>query len=94
MCTVEKPLFDAIVPIASGHQQGSAIITHRTNNTEAGSLVRKIRKSVAGWFFGYWTVIKQYRLEMVRKLMESFDVDAALLASLLVFPRSTPPHLL
>jgi hypothetical protein len=73
-------LFDAIVPIMSGQQQGSAMVTFHTNNSKAASLVRKMRRSVAGWFFGYWRDIRHYRLEMVRKLMESFGIDAALLA--------------
>jgi hypothetical protein len=37
-----KPLFDAIVPIISGPQQGSAIITYQTDNIEAASLIWKI----------------------------------------------------
>jgi hypothetical protein len=75
-----KPLFDAIIPIVSGPQQGSAIITYRTDNIEAASLIWKIRRSIAGWFFGYWRNVMHYQLKMVYKLMESFDVDAALLA--------------
>jgi hypothetical protein len=67
-----KLLFDAIVPVVSGQQQGSAIITY-------SALIQKIRRSIAGWFFGYWRNVMRYRLEMVQKLMESFDVDAALL---------------
>jgi hypothetical protein len=74
-----KPLSKAIIPIVLRHQQGSAIITYRTNNIEAASLIWKLRRSVAGWFFGYWINVMHCRLEMVQKLMESFDVDAALL---------------
>ncbi len=80
-----KPFFDAIVPVMSGQQQGSAMVTFRTDNSEAASLVRKMRRSVAGWFFGYWRDVRHYCLEMVRKLMESFDIDAALLAQFLEF---------
>jgi hypothetical protein len=50
------------------------------DNKEAAALVKKIRCSVAAWFFGYWQNIMGYRLAMVQKLMESFDVNAALLA--------------
>ncbi len=75
-----KPLFDAIVPIMSGQQQGSTMVTFYTNNSEAASLVRKMQCSVARWFFRYWRDVRHYPLEMVRKLMESFDIDAALLA--------------
>jgi hypothetical protein len=49
-----KPLFDAIVPVVLGQQQGSVIITYRTDNAEAAALIQKIRWSVAGWFVGYW----------------------------------------
>jgi hypothetical protein len=76
----EKPLFHAIIPICSGPKQGSADITHRTDNTKAAALIHKMQKSVGGWWFGYWTKVKKYWLEMVKKLMESFDDDAALLA--------------
>jgi hypothetical protein len=75
-----KPLFDAIVPVALVQQQGSTIITYHTNNAEAAALIRKIHQSIAGWFFGYWRNVMHYRLEMVQKLMKSFDVNAALLA--------------
>jgi hypothetical protein len=62
------------------HQQGCAIVTYHTDNKEAAALVKKIRRSVAAWFFGYWQNIMRYRLAMVQKLMESFDISAALLA--------------
>ncbi len=80
-----KPFFDAIVPIMSGQQQGSVMVTFHTDNSKAASLVRKMRRSVAGWFFGYWRDVRHYCLEMVRKLMESFDIDAALLAQFFEF---------
>jgi hypothetical protein len=56
------------------------IVTYCTDNKEAATLVKKIRRSVAAWFFGYWKNVMGYRLAMVQKLMESFDVNAALLA--------------
>ena len=82
-------LFDAIIPIVSGMQNGSATVTFREDNAEAHALLKKIRKCVAGWFFGYWTMVKKYKLGMVRKLMESFDVDAALLARFAQFDPDT-----
>jgi hypothetical protein len=84
-----KPLFDAIMPVVSGQQQGSAIITYRTDNAEAAALIWKIRRSIAGLFFGYWRNIMGYRLEMLQKLMESFDVNAALLAQFSKFNSTT-----
>jgi hypothetical protein len=52
---LSKPLFDAIIPIVSGHQhqQGCTIVTYRTDNKEAAALIKKIRCSVAAWVFGY-----------------------------------------
>ncbi len=85
----EKPLFDAIIPILSGPKQGSTDITYRTDNADAAALIRKMRRSVAGWWYGYWTKVKKYRVEMVQKLMESFDVDAALLTRFAEFDRTT-----
>ena len=36
------PLFDAIIQIVSGQQNGSATVTYRTDNKEAAELIRKI----------------------------------------------------
>jgi hypothetical protein len=83
------PLFDAIVPIALGHQLGSAIVTCRSNNNLAAVLIKKIKCSIPAWFFGYWINVQGYRLETVCKLMESFDVDAALLACFSKFDSTT-----
>jgi hypothetical protein len=47
---LSKFLFDAIIPIVPGHQQGCAIVTYRTDNKEVAALVKKIRRSVAAWF--------------------------------------------
>jgi hypothetical protein len=76
-----------IIPIVSGHQQGCAIVIYRTDNKEAAALVKKIRCRVTAWFFGYWQNVMGYRLAMVQKLIESFDVNAALLAC---FPEFDP----
>ena len=74
------PLFDAIIPIVSGQQNGSATITYWANNKVVAELNCKIHRSVAGWFYGCWFHVQHYKLGMVEKLMESFDIDAALLA--------------
>jgi hypothetical protein len=66
------PLFDAILPIASGHQLGSAIVTYHSDNESAAALIKKIKRSVAAWFFGYWINVQGCRLEMVCALMEFF----------------------
>jgi hypothetical protein len=58
------PLFDAIIPVESDFNKGSAIITYCINNKEAVVLVKKIKHFTAGWFFGYWQQIKTHRLEM------------------------------
>ncbi len=78
-CT-EFPLFDVVMPIVSGVQSGSAVVTYKTDNKEATILIRKIKHSVALWFFGFWTKVQNYKLGMIQKLMESFDIDAAKLA--------------
>jgi hypothetical protein len=74
------PLFDAIIPIVSSQQNGSATITYWTDNKEAAELIGKICRSVAGWFYGYWIHVQHHKLRMVKKLMESFDIHTALLA--------------
>jgi hypothetical protein len=51
-------LFDAIVPIALGHQLGSAIVTYCSDNELAAALIKKIKRSVPAWFFGYWINVK------------------------------------
>jgi hypothetical protein len=83
------PLFDEIVPIASGHQLGSAIVTYHSDNESASALIDKIKRSIPDCFFGYWINVRWYRLEMVHKLMESFDVDSALLACFSGFNSAT-----
>jgi hypothetical protein len=86
---LKHPLFDAIIPVESGFNKGSAIITYCTDNKKAATLVKKIKRCTAGWFFGYWQQIKKYRLEMVQKLMESFNVDEALLVWFTEFDPAT-----
>jgi hypothetical protein len=49
----ESPLFDVLMPIVSGVQSGSAVVTHQTDNKEAAILIRKIKKQhcfVVLWF--------------------------------------------
>jgi hypothetical protein len=82
-------LFDAVIPILSGLRAGSAVVTYRMDNKEAAELINKIKRSVASWFYGYWTQVRKYRPGMVIKLMESFDTDAAKLAGLSKFDPST-----
>ncbi len=48
-----------------------------------------MRKDVAAWWFGYWIQVRKYKLSCVQSLMESFDVNAAKLASLLTFSPET-----
>jgi hypothetical protein len=86
---LKRHLFNGIIPVESGYNKGSAIITYCTDNKEAAVLVKKIKRCPAGWFFGYWQQIKIYRLEMVQKLMESFDVDEALLVRFTEFDPAT-----
>ena len=83
------PLFDTIIPIVSGQQNGSATLTYQTNNKEAAELICKICRRVAGWFFGYWLHVRHYKLGMVKKLMESFDIDAVFLAQFSEFNTGT-----
>jgi hypothetical protein len=61
-----KFLFNAIIPIVSGHQQGCAIVTYCTDNKEAAALVKKIGCSVATWFFGYWQNVWDTGLQWCR----------------------------
>jgi hypothetical protein len=87
--SLKRPLFDAIIPVESGFNKGSTIITYHTDNKEAAALVKKIKYCTTGWFCGYWQQIKKYRLEMVQKWMESFDVDEALLVRFTKFDPET-----
>jgi hypothetical protein len=82
-------LFDAVIPIVSGIQASSAVVTYRTDNKEVAILITKIKRSVALWFFGYWTKIQKNKNGMIEKLMESFDMDAAKLAGLSEFDVAT-----
>ncbi len=44
-------LFDATMPIISGIRAGSAVVTYRPVNKQAGIFITKIKHSVAAWFF-------------------------------------------
>ncbi len=74
------PLFDAVVPLVAGIHTGSAVVTYHNDNRDTAILIKKIRYLVASWFWGYWTLVSKYKPSMVKKLMESFDTDAAKLA--------------
>jgi hypothetical protein len=67
----------------------AAHVTYHSNNESAAALIKKIKRSIPACFFGYWINVQGYRLEMVQKLMESFDVDAALLACFFEFDYAT-----
>jgi hypothetical protein len=45
---LKHPLFDAIIPVESGFNKGSAIITYCTNNKKAAALIKKIKHCAAG----------------------------------------------
>jgi hypothetical protein len=59
------------------------------NNKEAAILITKINRSMVLQFFGYWMKIQKYKNGMIKKLMESFDMDAAKLAGLSEFDVAT-----
>ncbi len=83
------PLFDAVIPIVSGTQSSSTVVTYWKDNKEAVILMKTMKCSIASWFFGYWTKICQCKLGMIKKLMESFDTDAAKLAGYSKFDAET-----
>jgi hypothetical protein len=72
--------FDAIILIWSGINSGSATVTFRSDSLLSATLAQNIKRCIADWLFGYWVQICKYEVGMVRKLMESFDIDSALLA--------------
>ena len=74
-------MFDVIMPYVNRMLSGSAVVTYRHDNIEAAILIKKIRQSVASWWYGYWTYVVKYKQGMIKKLMESFDIDAARLAA-------------
>ncbi len=77
--------FDAIIPILMGPNSGGATLIFRRDNVYANALVRKIKKNVVAWFFGFWRKKQGYRLEMVQSLMESFSIEATHLAQYSTF---------
>ena len=83
------PIFDVIMPYVNGMLTGSAVVTYRHDNIEAAILIKKIQQSVASWWYGYWTYVVKYKQGMIKKLMESFDIDAARLAAYSQFDAET-----
>jgi hypothetical protein len=77
--------FDAIIVIRSGLYSGGATITYRTDCILSAALAQNIGRCVARWFFGYRVQVCKYKVGMVQKLMESFDIDSALAACFSVF---------
>jgi hypothetical protein len=75
------PLFDLVISILSWQQSSVAVVTYRSDNKEAAKLVRKIRR--------HGFLVHKDKLGMVQKLMGGLDMDAALLASSLVFNTMT-----
>jgi hypothetical protein len=61
----ESPLYNVVMLIVSGIQSGSSVVMYRTDNKEAAVLIKKIKHSVALWFFGFWTKVQMYKLGMV-----------------------------
>ena len=72
-------VIDAIIPRLRGMSAGSADVTMRIRDAEAVEIARNIAYCPAAWWWGLWT-LKGYALGMIQALMESFDMDAALLA--------------
>ncbi len=85
------PLFDVVMPLVARMHTGSAVLTYHNDNKEAAILIRKIRHSVALCFFGYWMHVMRYKNGMIKKLMESFESDAAKLANLFFLPLTWIP---
>jgi hypothetical protein len=77
--------FNAIIPIFMGPNSGGTTLTYRRDNAYANVLVKKIKTSVAAWFFGFWCLVQGYSLEMVQSLMESFSIEASHLAQFSTF---------
>jgi hypothetical protein len=80
-----QPAFNAMILVLSGLHCGRAVLTYRTNSKQSAALVWSIRRCVAGWFFGYWVMLRKYKESMVQKLMESFDTNSVHLARFSVF---------
>jgi hypothetical protein len=78
--STKSSLFNIVMPIVSGVQSGIVVVTYWTDNKEAAVLIKKIEHSVALCFFGFWAKVQNYKLGMIQKLIESFDIDAAKLA--------------
>jgi hypothetical protein len=83
------PLFDVVIPFLSRQWSGGAVATYHSDNEQAVELIKKIKLSIASWIFGCWVKVCQYKLVMVQKLIESFDVHATLLTQFSVFNTKT-----
>jgi hypothetical protein len=72
-------VIDAIIPRLRGMSAGSADVTVRIRDAEAVEIARNIAHCPAAWWWGLWK-LKGYTLGTIQALMESFDLDAAMLA--------------
>ena len=79
--TTQEVVVHAIVPCLRGMGAGSADITFLSKTVEAESILRKIEKDPAAWWWHVWGSVKGYDVNTRRTLMESFDIDSAMLAA-------------
>ena len=79
------PVIHAIFPCMQGLSTGSARAIVRHDCAAAMKMIADIKKCVAPWWWGYWTKVLGYTEPCARKLMESFDTEAAHLAGFSVF---------
>lgn len=73
--------FQSCIPCTSGLDAGTARVTVKAEVTAAIELVEKIKISSAAWMWGYLNEEMQFSSNTCKSLMESFDIDAAALAS-------------
>ena len=72
-------VINAIIPRLRGMSAGSADVTVRIKDAEAVEIARNIAHCPAAWWWGLWN-LKGYTLGTIQALMESFDLDATMLA--------------
>ena len=81
-------LVHGICPRLRGPNAGSVDITVLTKDGEAVDLARKIAANPCSWWWHVWT-LKGYTLGTKQSLMESFDLEAAMLAPQTKFDNET-----
>ena len=85
----EVPVIHAAIPNMAGLRAGTITVSVKSQHKECLAVVEQWKKCMGGWWWHYWQQVRGYKISCCRSLMESFEVDHALLAQHATFDPET-----